>query len=165
MPDGLTLRAATRGDLSVINDIYNHYVRSSTCTCQIEPEPLSGRRAWFDAHDAAHPITVAERDGVVLGWAALSRYHSREGYRHTVENSVYVRHDAHGQGIGRALLADLIERARVIGHRSIIAAISADQARSVALHDRFGFEKVAHLREVGFKFDRWLDVVFMQRML
>ena len=165
MPDGLILRAAATGDLAVINDIYNHYVRCSTCTCQTEPEPLSGRRAWFDAHDAAHPVTVAERDGVVLGWAALSRYHVREGYRRTVENSVYVHHDAHRQGIGRALLADLIERARVIGHHTIVASISAEHAKSVVLHDKLGFEKVAHLREVGFKFGRFLDVVFMQRML
>jgi phosphinothricin acetyltransferase len=165
MLEGVIVRAATPGDLAAVNAIYNHYVRSSTCTCQTEPELLDKRRAWFDAHDAAHPITVAERDEVVIGWAALSRYHEREGYRHTVENSVYVRHDAHGQGVGRALLADLIERAERIGHRTILASISADQAASVALHDKLGFQKVAHLREVGFKFGRWLDVVFMQRML
>lgn len=165
MPEGVILRPATSGDLAAVNAIYNHYVQSSTCTCQTEPESLVDRRAWFDAHDAAHPVTVAEREGVILGWASLSRYHEREGYRRTVENSIYVHLDAHGQGIGRALLADLIARAQALGHHTIIAMISADQAASVALHSKFGFTKVAHLAEVGFKFGRFLDVVFMQRML
>lgn len=165
MLERLILRAARPEDLAEVNAIYNHYVETSTCTFQIEPEPLSGRRAWFDAHGAEHPITVAERDKAVIGWASLSRYHAREGYRYTVEDSVYVRHDAHGQGIGRALLADLVERAERLGYHTILAAISADQAASVALHQRLGFQKVAHFSEVGFKFGRWIDVVFLQRML
>lgn len=165
MPEGVILRPATLDDLAAVSAIYNHYVQRSTCTYQTEPESLADRRAWFDAHDAEHPVIVAERAGIVVGWASLSRYNPREGYRRTVDNSVYVHHDAHGQGIGLALLTDLIERAKALGHHAIIAMISADQAPSVALHERLGFKKVAHLLEVGFKFGRWLDVVFMQRLL
>ena len=111
------------------------------------------------------PVTVAEVDGEVVGWGSLSPYHPRSAYRRTVENSVYVRHDRHRQGIGAALLADLIDRAAALGHHAIIAGIDSEQTPSVAIHRRFGFEHVGHLRQVGFKFGRWLDVIYMQRML
>ena len=165
MPEGVILRAATLDDLAAVNDIYNHYVLTSICTAQTEPELMESRRAWFEDHDAAHPITVAERDGVVIGWASVSRYHKREGYRRTVESSVYVRHDCHRLGIGRALLVDLLSRARAIGHHTIIATIAADQAASLSLHEKLGFQTVGRLSEVEFKFGRFMDVVFMQRML
>jgi L-amino acid N-acyltransferase YncA len=161
----LTIRPATADDLPVINDIYNHYVLHSTATYQEEPEPIEGRRAWFQRHGAAYPVTVAMLDGSVVGWASLSPFHVRSAYRRTVENSVYVRHDLHRRGIGGALLSDLIARARSIGHHTIIAIIAAEQAGSVALHRKAGFTEVAHLREVGFKFGRWLDVVYLQLML
>jgi L-amino acid N-acyltransferase len=160
-----TIRLATRDDLAAINDIYNHYVLHSTCTYQIDPEPLTSRVEWFEAHDRLHPITVAELDGQVVGWGSLSAFHRRVAYRHTVENSVYVRHDLHHRGLGQALLADLITRAQAIGHHSIIALISADQIPSIKLHEKHGFTEVAHLQEVGFKFDRWLDVAYLQLML
>jgi phosphinothricin acetyltransferase len=159
------LRDATRDDLAAINEIYNHYVLHSTCTYQTEPSTAPERLEWFAAHGPAHPITVAVLDGEIVGWGSLSRFHPRAAYGHTVENSVYLRHDRRGQGLGGAILADLVERARRLGHRSIMAGIDADQTASVALHRKFGFTPVAHLREVGFKFGRWLDVIWMQRML
>jgi L-amino acid N-acyltransferase YncA len=161
----LRIRPATEGDLEAINTIYNHFVLHSTCTYQTEPEPLSGRRTWFEAHGRHHPITVAERDGQIVGWGSLSRFHPRSAYSRTVEDSLYVRHDMHGQGIGRALLIDLIARAKALGHHTIIGLISADQAHSIRLHETMGFTRAAYLREVGFKFDRWLDVAFLQLML
>src|SRR3954468_23228010 len=115
MPD-LRIRPATAADLAAINDIYNHYVLHSTCTYQEEPEPMDGRRAWFERHGAAYPVTLAKQGGEVVGWGSLSPFHARSAYRRTVENSVYVRHDLHRRGIGRLLLADLIERARDVGH-------------------------------------------------
>ncbi|HZS38236.1 MAG TPA: GNAT family N-acetyltransferase [Polyangia bacterium] len=163
--DALEIRDATAGDLTGINDIYNHYVLNSTCTYQYEPSTMDERRAWFAEHDAAHPVTVAVRGAEVVGWGSLSWFRTRVGYRFTVENTVYVRHDAHRRGVGRALLDDLIERARRLGHRTVIAGISAEQAASVALHHAAGFEHVARIREVGFKFDQWLDVIFMQLLL
>jgi L-amino acid N-acyltransferase len=157
-----TIRLAARADLRAINDIYNHYVAHSTCTYQEIPEPMASRDAWFDRHGAAHPVTVAELDGGVAGWGSLSPFHARSAYRFSVENSVYVDHRRHRRGIGDALLADLIARARAIGHHTIIAGIDSTQDASVAIHAKHGFVKVAHLKEVGYKFDRWLDVVYMQ---
>ncbi len=161
----ILIRDAATGDLTIINDIYNHYVLHSTCTYQTEPSTAEERASWFAEHGPVHPVTVAMSGGIVVGWGSLSKFHARAAYGHTVEDSVYVRHDWHGQGIGRALLADLIGRALKIGHHCIIAGIDADQPTSVALHAKFGFVQTAHLREVGFKFGRWLDVVWMQRML
>jgi phosphinothricin acetyltransferase len=155
----------TERDLDAVNAIYNHYVRHSTCTYQLEPETAEARAAWFHDHGAAHPLLVAEQDGGVVGWASLSRYHSRCGYASTVENSVYVRHDAHRRGIGSALLAELVARARALGHHVIVAGIDASQAGSIALHTRFNFVHAGCLREVGHKFGRWLDVVYMQLVI
>jgi phosphinothricin acetyltransferase len=160
-----TIRPATESDLVAINDIYNHYVLHSTCTYQEEPETLESRRQWFSRHGAEHPVTVAEMHGQILGWGSLSSYHARSAYRYTAENSVYVHPEHHRRGIGSALLQDLISRARVLGYHAIIAGIDGEQTASVALHVRFGFEKVAHLKQVGFKFGRWLDVVYMELIL
>jgi phosphinothricin acetyltransferase len=161
----ITIRPATAGDLDAINDIYNHFVLHSTCTYQTEPETIEARRAWFANHGEKHPITVAEQDGRVVGWGSLSRFHARAAYSRTVENSVYVDHRQHRKGIGRVLLHDLIDRARRLGHHTIIAGIDAEQTPSVALHAAAGFENVALLKEVGFKFERWLHVIYMQKML
>ena len=159
------IRAARPEDLDSINAVYNHYVLNSMCTYQEEPSTADERAAWFASHGPDHPVTVMERDGQVVGWGSLSKFHPRSAYRTTVENSVYVRHDCHRQGFGGALLADLIERAKGIGHHSIIALIDSGQHGSLALHGRHGFVKAAHLREVGFKFGRWGDVIYLQRML
>jgi phosphinothricin acetyltransferase len=159
------IRLARSGDLPRVNAIYNHYVRHSTCTFQETPDTLESRERWFAEHGDSHPVTVAESDGIVAGWAALSRFHARSAYRFSTENSVYVDHEWHRRGIGSRLLEDLITRASALGHHTIIAGIDADQPASVRLHARCGFEPVARLRQVGFKFNRWLDVIYMQRML
>jgi phosphinothricin acetyltransferase len=159
------MRLATPADLPAINAIYNHYVIHSTCTYQTEPATADERKAWFDAHGSAYPVTVIEDAGEVIGWGSLSKFHQRSAYRPTVENSVYVRHDRLARGIGKLLLEDLIRRAEKQGYHSIMALISADQEASVRLHARFGFITVGNLKEVGRKFDRWLDVVYMQKML
>jgi L-amino acid N-acyltransferase YncA len=163
--DAIHIRLATAADLLAINEIYNHYVLHSTCTYQEEPSTPEERVAWFAAHGPRHPVTVAELSGAIVGWGSLSRFHLRSAYRFTVENSVYVRHDLHRKGIGGALLDDLIARAAPIGHRSIIALIDASQDGSVALHRKCGFETVGQLKQVGFKFGRWLDVTYMQRLM
>lgn len=162
---GVTIRPATQADLSAINEIYNHYVLHSTCTYQEEPSTAAEREVWFLAHGPQHPITVALLDNLVVGWGSLSPFHPRSAYRRTVENSIYVHHDRQRQGIGTALLLDAIDRARGLGHHTMIAGIDADQAASVGIHERAGFEQVARLKEVGFKFGKWLDVVYLQKML
>jgi phosphinothricin acetyltransferase len=158
----LTIRLATEADLTAINDIYNHYVLHSTCTYQEELEPIEGRQNWFAHHDSRHPATVAVIQGRVVGWGSLSSFHPRSAYRFTVENSVYIHQEFHRQGIGTALLLDLIDRGRALGHHAIIAGIDAEQAGSIALHAKCGFKKVGHLSQVGFKFGKWLDVVYME---
>jgi phosphinothricin acetyltransferase len=162
---GCTLRDATLHDLAAINEIYNHFVQCSTCTYQEVPETLAGREQWFARHGNPHPVVVAELAGQVVGWGSLSAYHVRSAYRFTVENSVYVHHTHHKQGIGSAILNDLLARSSTLGHHTVIAGIDSEQAGSIALHAKFGFQKVAHLKQVGFKFGRWLDVVYMQRMV
>jgi len=161
----LAIRPAGRDDCAAIRDIYNHYVDNETCTWALERETLDKRVAWFDAHDADHPIFVAESGARVIGWASLSVYNPRGGYRRTVENSIYLHHLWRRRGVGGALLARLIEAAREHGHHTIIAGISADQAASVALHSRHGFVEAGRLREAGFKHGRWLDVIYMQRFV
>jgi phosphinothricin acetyltransferase len=161
----MQIRAARVEDLRAINDIYNYYVERSTCTFQTEPETMDERIAWFAAHDTTHPVIVAEVGGEVVGWGALSPFHPRGAYRFTVEPSVYVRHDWVARGMGRALMEELIARARAVGHHSMVGPICADNAPSLALSEKLGFVKVGYLREVGYKFDRWLDVVYVQRML
>jgi phosphinothricin acetyltransferase len=165
MTPNLTIHLATEDDLGAINAIYNHYVLNATCTYQITPETMADRLAWFRRHDRLHPVTVAVTDGAVVGWGALNVFHAREAYARSVENSVYVQHDRRGQGIGRALLADLIERARALGHWTIVAGLSAEQTASVRLQEAFGFEKHGHLRQVGHKHGQWLDVLQLQLML
>ena len=159
------IRFATCDDLPAINDIYNHYVLHSTCTYQEVPVTMPDRLTWFAAHGPKHPITVALLEDKIVGWGSLSPFHKRAAYRNTVENSLYVAHTHHRRGIGRLLLADLIARARQIGHHTIIAGIDADQPASIALHAALGFEEVAFLKQVGYKFGRWLDVRYMQLML
>ncbi len=159
------IRLATEADLPAINAIYNHYVAHSTCTYQLEAETAEARLAWFWKHGELHPVTVAELDGDVVGWASLNRFHERGAYARTVDNSIYIRPDRQRRGIGRALLADLIARARDLGHHTIFAGISAEQEASIALHAGFGFVKASHLREVGFKHGQWLDVIGMQLLL
>jgi L-amino acid N-acyltransferase YncA len=159
------IRPAVVTDLAAINEIYNHYVRTSTCTYQEDPETMEARQAWFEHHGPDHPIIVATMDGDVVGWGSLSGFHSRCAYRFTVETSVYVDHRWHRRGIGGRLLEDLIARARAIGHHTIVALIDESQEASVLLHAAHGFEKAGQLSEVGYKFERWLDVVYMQLRL
>lgn len=161
----VSLRDATVQDLARINDIYNHYVVSSTCTYQEQPEAIESRRAWFDAHGVEHPVIVAETEGQVVGWGSLSPYRTRSAYRFTVENSVYVADEWRGRGVGTQLLLELIARARAIGYHTIVAGVDADQPESLALHERFGFRRVSQISEVGYKFERWLDLVQLQLML
>ncbi len=160
-----TLRPAVKADLAAMNDIYNHYVLHSSCTYQEEPESPDRRIEWFSRRGAAHPVIVAESGGQVVGWGALSAFHERSAYRRTVENSVYVHHDYHRRGVGGAILQDLISRATTLGHHAIIAGIDAEQAGSIALHVKFGFRSVGRFSEVGFKFNRLLDVVYFELIL
>jgi phosphinothricin acetyltransferase len=178
-PMSPTIRLATSADLLAINDIYNHYVLHCTCTYQTEPETLADREKWFGEHSPdRYPVIVAEiadygtpqrafpaTPGRVVGWGSLSKFRPRAAYAPTAEPSVYIHHDYLGRGLGRLLLVDLIARAKAAGFHSLIGGASADRPASLALQESLGFVRVAHLKEVGYKFGRWLDVVYMQLML
>jgi phosphinothricin acetyltransferase len=161
----VSLRLAEPIDLDAINSIYNHYVLMSVATYQEEPSTADERLEWFASRSARHPVTVAELNGEVVGWGSLSPFRLRSGYRFSVENSIYIRHDLRRQGIGSNILSDQITRATILGYHTIIAGCDSEQAGSVALHRRFEFEEVARFRQVGFKFGRWLDVIFLQKFL
>jgi L-amino acid N-acyltransferase YncA len=159
----LTIRPAVPADAGAISAIYNHYVRTSTCTFQEEPDTLAERLAWLERHRGAHVALVAEEPGGGLaGWASLSPFHARSAYRFTVEDSVYLRDDCRGRGLGKLLLGRLMDDARAGGFRNVMACICAEQEASIALHKRAGFREVGRMTQVGMKFGRWLDVVYLQ---
>lgn len=161
------VRPAVRADCGAILEIYNEAVLNTTASYDYEPRTIEHRRSWFDDHQQSGlPVFVAtdERKQVV-GWSALNRYHDRKGYRFTTENSVYIAASHRGQGIGKQLLAPLIDSARKLGLHAIIAAIDGENEASIRLHARFGFEVVGRFKEVGYKFNRWLDVVYMELVI
>lgn len=160
-----SIRLANRDEAGVINDIQNHYVVHSTATFLTEPLTLEQRLAWLDGRSPAHPVTVAQLDGSVVGWGALEIFRNRPAYRHTAELSIYVHPEWHRRGIGSAILADLLARARALGHHALVGGCCSESTAVIALLEASGFSCVAHFREVGRKFDRWLDVVFLQRLL
>lgn len=165
-PGGVTVRLARRTDAEAIRAIYNREVTASTVVFDLVPRTLDAQVEWIDDHSGAHPALVAvDRDGDVLGFGSLPRYRSRPAYGTTVEDSVYVRADARGRGVGSSLLAELVATATANGFHSVIARIVGANDVSIALHRGCGFRLVGVEREVGRKFGQWLDVVVMQRML
>lgn len=162
----ITLRLATAADAAAIADIYNREVLGSTRTFDLVPRTLEAQRDWLAARSGAFAAIVAvDAAREVVGFAALSPYKDRAAYTTTVEDSVYVRRDVNGRGIGKLLLGRLIEIARESGFHSVIARIEASGTASRALHASCGFELVGIEREVGRKFNRWLDVAVMQLLL
>jgi L-amino acid N-acyltransferase len=160
------LRDASAADLPAISAIYNYYVLNSTCTYQVDPETLADRQAWFDLHSPdKYPVVAAELGDQIVGWGSLSKFHDRAGYAPTAEASVYIAHGFHRRGLGRTILRNIIERARIAGFHSLIGGASADQSASIALQESLGFTCVAHFKEVGQKFGQRLDVIYMQLML
>jgi phosphinothricin acetyltransferase len=163
--NGLRIRLVERGDAEAIRDIYNREVLESTVTFDLVPRSVAEQHAWIDAHSGGHPALVAVDGREVVGFASVSPYRSRPAYATTVEDSVYVRRDQQGQGVGAALLNTLVTRTRDHGFHSIIARIVGGHASSIALHRRCGFDEVGVERQVGRKFGQWLDVVLMQTLL
>jgi phosphinothricin acetyltransferase len=162
----IEVRDATVDDLPAVVEIYNQAVLHTTATADFAPQTLAARRTWFDERRTQGlPVIVAVADGKVVGWGALNRYHARIGYRFTVENSVYVAESAQGRGVGKALLAELVAAARRGGYHAVIAVLAGDNAASTALHQKFGFVEMGRLAEIIHKFDRWIDVVYLQLLL
>ena len=158
-------RLATIDDAEATRSIYNLEVTDSTVTFDLVPRTLDEQRAWLSARSGAHAVLVAEDGGEVVGFASLSPYRDRPAYSTTVEDSVYVRRDQQGKGIGKLLLGDLVGLARSHGFHAMMGRIVGGHDASIALHRSLGFEIVGTEREVGRKFGRWLDVVVMQLLL
>ncbi len=163
----MIIRTARDSDLPSIHAIYRHYVLTSLATFEFEPPSIGEMAVRREGVLAAGmPYIVAERDGEVVGYAHAGPYRPRPAYRRTVEDSLYVRADCARQGVGRALLGGLLEACEACRMRQMIAVIGdRDNAGSTGLHERMGFQRAGLLRGVGFKFDRWVDVVLMQRQL
>jgi phosphinothricin acetyltransferase len=165
LPIGLRLRLGEARDAAPIAAILNHHIAFTTSTFMTEPVSVASREAFIVEREATHPIWVAEMDGACIGWAALSKHQPRSAYAHTVENSIYLHPDHTGRGIGTVLLGRLVDEARRLGLHSLIAGACAEQAASIALHERLGYRRCAHFHEVARKFERWLDVVYLERLL
>ncbi|PWC34662.1 GNAT family N-acetyltransferase [Azospirillum sp. TSO35-2] len=159
-------RSAVDEDLPAILAILNDAILNTTAVWSLTPATLEQRRAWMAERRAQDmPVLVAEVEGKMLGFASYGPFRPWEGYKHSVENSIYVDPGSRGQGIGRALLAALLDDAKGRGMRVMVAGIEAENTASIRLHAAFGFAEAGRLRQVGRKFDRWLDLLFMQRML
>ena len=157
---------ASRHDLLQILAIYNEVIRNSTAVYSEDEFTPARGEAWFDTKTAqGFPLIVARDPSGIVGFGAFGEFRAWPCYRHSVEHSVHVRADRRGQGIGRALVVELLARAAVLQKHVVIAGIDADNAVSIGLHQSLGFTSVGHFREVGFKFGRWLDLVFMQCIL
>lgn len=152
-------------DAQALCEIYNREVLESTATLDLVPRSVADQQAWIRDRSGGLAVVVAEADGEVLGFGSLSFYRDRPGYRTSVEDSVYVRHGHHGQGIGSRLLTELIHIAGHHGFHALFARIVGPQPVSVALHERHGFDLVGIEREVARKFGRWHDVALMQRLV
>jgi phosphinothricin acetyltransferase len=162
----MIIRDAVHDDLPAILEIHNDAIRTTTAIWDEHEVDLEDRRSWFDGRRAAGlPVLVAELDGGVIGFATYGPWRPKTGYRFTVENSVYVHPDHRGRGAANALMPVLIEHARGSDVHAIVAGIEASNAGSIALHEKFGFRRVALLPEVGFKFGRWLDLAYLQLSL
>jgi len=161
----VTHRPSTEDDVPRITEIYAHYVRSTISTFELDPptvEEIARRRSEILAKGL--PYLVAEANGVVVGYAYASSYRPRPAYRFTVEDSIYIHHEHQRKGIGRLLLAAVIEACESGGFRQMVAVISGSEG-SVGLHEKFGFQHAGGLRSAGWKFGTWIDIVMMQRSL
>ena len=160
------VRLAEPRDAEHVRQIYNAEVVGSTATFDLRPRSHEEQAAWMNEHEGTYSVVVAVDDAdTVLGFGSLSSYRDRPSYSTTVENSVYVDADHRGEGVGRALLEELVRLGTLHGFHSMIARVGGDNGASIALHRACGFELVGVEREIGRKFNRWLDVAVLQRML
>lgn len=161
----ISIRPATIDDLGDILRIYNDAIRDTTATWDEAPWTPERRREWWEhehANDPRAPVLVAEVDGAFAGFAYLSRMSDKSGWRFSREDTIYIDPPHHGSGVGRVLLSALLDLAKERGVRLVVASITADNAASIALHQRLGFELMGTMRNAGYKFDRWLDTTYWQ---
>jgi L-amino acid N-acyltransferase YncA len=162
----MQIRDASESDLPDLLAIYNEVIATSTAIYCDRSVTLEDRTRWWRARFAqGYPVLVAIDPSGVLGFSTFGDFRPWPGYRFTVEHSVHVRTNCRGQGVGKELVKALFPRATALGKHVMIAGVDAANEGSIRFHERLGFERVGHLREVGYKFDRWLDLVFLQRWI
>jgi L-amino acid N-acyltransferase YncA len=162
----IQIRTALEQDLEAMLEIYNDVIVNTTAVYDYQPHTLEMRRQWFRIKEAqGFPVFVAEEDGRVVGFSSIGPFRAWAAYKYSVENSVYVAADQRGKGIGKLLIAPLVEASVQLNMHTIIAGIDATNEASIKLHRSFGFNEVAHFKQVGYKFGRWLDLTFMQLLL
>lgn len=162
----MSIRYAVKEDCAAIAAIYNHAVINTAAIWNDQTVDADNRIAWFEARALlGYPVIVSEEDGVVTGYASFGDWRAFDGFRHTVEHSVYVHPDHQGKGLGLALMVRLIEEARRIGKHVMVAGIEAQNQGSIHLHQKLGFTISGQMPQVGTKFGRWLDLTFMQLQL
>jgi L-amino acid N-acyltransferase YncA len=159
------IRGANAADVPQITRIYNEGIRDRLATLETEERTPQERLAWLEARDKRHPVLVAERQGAVAGWGSLNVFNPRPAYAHVADFSIYVGREARGAGVGRALLAVLIERARELGYHKLVLAAFPHNEAGMRLYARFGFREVGVYHEQGLLDGRWVDVVIMERLL
>ena len=160
----LNTRQATLADLPAITEIYNEAIRRTVATFDTEPKTPEEQMVWFADHGPKYPILVADENGIVVGWASLSKWSDRCAYSDTAEISLYVHEDHQGRGIGRKLLKTIVDEGQKAGLHTIIARIAEASEASIHLHKSVGFEHIGTMREVGRKFGKLLDVYLMQKV-
>jgi len=162
----MNIREAIEDDLPQLLSIYNDIILHTTAVYDYEPHTPEMRKQWFETKkQQGFPVYVAEQDGKIFGFSSIGAFRAWAAYKYSVENSVYVASEARGKGIGKLLIPPLIEATKQLGLHTIIAGIEATNEASLRLHKRFGFEEVAHFKEVGWKFERWLDLKFLQLIM
>ena len=159
----IIIREATENDLLKMMEIFNDIIVNTTAVWDYMPHTLEMRKQWFaDKQKLGYPVFVATENEKIVGFSTFGHFRAWAGYRFTVENSIYVESDCRGRGIGKLLLPPLIETAKKLKLHAMVAGIDASNEVSIALHKKFGFEEVAHFKQVGYKFDRWLDLKFLE---
>lgn len=162
----MDIRDANEPDLPGLLQIYNEVITASTAVFVDDPVTLENRVEWWRSRVAlGYPVLVACDDSGVLGFASFGDFRAWPGYRYSIEHSVHVRADRRGRGIGTKLIEALFPRAEALGKHVMVAGVDAANTGSIRLHERLGFERVGNMREVGWKFGRWLDLVLLQRFL
>ncbi|MFW3570486.1 GNAT family N-acetyltransferase [Kosakonia cowanii] len=162
----MSIRYAVKEDCAAIAAIYNHAVINTAAIWNDQTVDAENRIAWFEARALlGYPVIVSEENGVVTGYASFGDWRAFDGFRHTVEHSVYVHPEHQGKGLGLALMVRLIEEAKRIGKHVMVAGIEAQNQGSIHLHQKLGFTITGQMPQVGTKFGRWLDLTFMQLQL
>lgn len=166
MPDGTIVLHAVQSDLEEIRAIYNEVIRNTTAVYHYDERTPEWMDTWFEDKGLfGFPLLVAKTGGVVSGFATYGQFRPWAGYLYSVEHSVHVHHQYRGRGIAKLLLQELISEARKDQKHCIVAGIDADNTVSINLHKKFGFTEAGHFKQVGYKFNRWLDLTFMQLLL